>query len=406
MNHPVLVLGGGMGGMTAALELAETGKEVVLVERESYLGGNVARFHNYFPKLCPPACGLEINFRRIRSNPRITLLTGTILSHLAGAMGDFEATLQRKPEWINDNCTSCGKCAEVCPVERSGGVGADLNRKAAYLPGGIPFPMRYAIDEAVCRMSDCGKCLDVCEYQAINLNAEPVEMVRKVHAMIIATGWQPYDVRRIENYRYGEEPDVITNLEFEEMLSAAMRGQRPLARPSDGKKPDRVAFIQCAGSRDQQHLSYCSAVCCSASVKHALTLAEDHSGIISEIFYIDMRLTGRNELLLRKAEQHEAIRMTKGKVGRISRGGTEDGLILEVEDIMKGIRRTDTFDLVILASGLVPNALLPDLGTGTGGFFAQNQIEGIYPAGSCKRPMDVAGTVRDATGAAIKAMRQ
>lgn len=404
MNHPILVLGGGIGGLTAALELAETGREVMLVERESYLGGNVSRFHNYFPKLCPPACGLEINYRRIRSNSRITILTGTTLTQLTGNMGNFEATLLQKPELINDNCTSCGKCAEVCPAQRSGGVEADANQRAAYIPGGIPFPMRYTIDETVCRMSACGKCLDACEFQAIHLEAEPVEMVRKVHAVIIATGWRPYDVQKIENYRYAEDPDVITNLEFEYLLNATRRDQIALARPSDGKKPDRIAFIQCAGSRDRQHLPYCSAVCCSASVKHALTLAEDHSGITSEIFYIDLRLTGRNERLLQKAEQHESISMTKGKVGRISRRDSGGELILEVEDIMNGIRRTDSFDLVVLAAGLVPNTSPRMLSTGPGSFYTHKQLEGIYPAGSCKRPMDVATTVRDATAAAIKAM--
>jgi quinone-modifying oxidoreductase subunit QmoA len=404
MNHPILVLGGGIGGLTAALELAETGKEVLLVEREPCLGGNVSRFHNYFPKLCPPACGLEINYRRLRSNSRITILTGTTLTRLTGRMGNFEATFLKKPELINDNCTSCGKCAEVCPVLRSGGIGSDESQKAAYLPGGIPFPMRYTIDETVCRKSACGNCLDACEFQAIQLEAEPVEMVRKVHAIIMATGWQPYDVRNIENYRYEKDDDVITNLEFEYLLNAARRDQKALARPSDGKRPDRIAFVQCAGSRDRQHLPYCSAVCCSASVKHALTLAEDHDGITSEIFYIDLRLTGRNEVLLRKADQHEAISMTKGKVGRISRGNSGDELILEVEDVMNGIRKTGSFELVVLAAGLVPNPSPLALNTGPEGFFTQEQSEGIYPAGSCKRPMDVATTVRDATAAAIKAM--
>lgn len=406
MNHPVLILGGGIGGITAALELAEAGKEVVLVEKEPYLGGNVSRFLNYFPKLCPPSCGLEINYRRIRDNPRINYLTGTTVSHLEGSMGNFEVTLLREPQLINDNCTACGKCAGICPVQRPGGMGAGFDQKAAYIREGIPFPLRYTIDGDICQKEACGKCLEVCDSQAIVLNAEPVEMIRKVHAIIIATGWQLYDASRLENYRYQEDPDVLTNLEFEHLLSATVSDQRTLARPSDGHIPERIAFIQCAGSRDEHHLSYCSAVCCSATIKHVLTLAEHHPGISTEIFYIDLRLTGRNEVLLRKVEAQKSIRLTKGKAGRISREPDGKKLLIEVEDVMSGSRRVDSFDLVVLAAGLVPNPVPLGLKTGPEGFYVAGQQQGIVPAGSCKRPMDVATTVRDATGAVLKTMHQ
>jgi len=406
MNHPVLVIGGGIGGITAALELAEAGKEVVLVEREPYLGGNVSRFNNYFPKMCPPTCGLEINYRRIRANPRISYYTGTTINSLDGKEGNFEVTLHRAPQLINDRCTACGLCAGVCPVKRSVRAGMNDIERAAYLPGGIPFPMRYTIDEEVCLKEACGKCVDVCDADAIHLDAEPVDMKMKVHALVIATGWHLYDVTKIENYGYSHEPDVITNLELEYMLAASARTQAELARPSDGSTPKRIAFVQCAGSRDQHHLPYCSAVCCSASIKHALTLAERYPGISAEIFYIDLRLTGRNEKLLRKAEQRGTISMTKGKVGRISREGQGDGLVIEVEDVMSGRRRSEAFDLVVLAAGLVPNPLPVDMPAGSDGFYVAGKITGIYPAGSCKRPMDVASTVRDATAAALKSMHR
>jgi quinone-modifying oxidoreductase subunit QmoA len=406
MSHPVLILGGGIGGITAALELAEAGQEVVLVEKESYLGGNVSQFHNYFPKLCPPSCGLEINYRRIRVNPRITYYTDTTLKQLEGSVGNFKVTLETQPRLVNDNCTACGKCADVCPVERPGGKGVDKGEKAAYIRDGIPFPYMYTIDAGVCRKEACEKCLEVCDSQAIDLDAAAVEIVLQIHAVILATGWQLYDANRLENYPYREDPDILTNLEFEHLMASTVSDQRELTRPSDGRLPERIAFIQCAGSRDQHHLAYCSAVCCSATIKHVLTLAEHYPGISTEVFYIDLRLTGRNEVLLQKAEKHGSVRMTKGKVGRISRDPSGNQLLIEVEDVMSGSRRVDSFDLVVLAAGMVPNPVPLDLQRGPEGFIEPVQQEGIYPAGSCKRPMDVATTVRDATGAVLKAMQR
>jgi heterodisulfide reductase subunit A-like polyferredoxin len=231
-------------------------------------------------------------------------------------------------------------------------------------------------------------------------------MKRNIYAIVIATGWKLYDASRLENFGYQEDPDVLTNLEFEYLLAGTVQDHRELVRPSDGTAPERIAFVQCAGSRDQRHLPYCSAVCCSATVKHVLTLAESHPGISAEVFYIDLRLTGRNEVLLRKADESGTIQMTKGKVGRVSREPGGDQLRIEVEDVMNGTRRVEYFDMVVLAAGMVPNPVSIDLESGPEGFYPASQQEGIFVAGSCKRPMDVATTVRDATGAVLKAMHQ
>ncbi|MCK5137624.1 MAG: CoB--CoM heterodisulfide reductase iron-sulfur subunit A family protein [Bacteroidales bacterium] len=406
MDFPILIVGGGISGITAAVELAETGREVLLVEKEPYLGGNVAGFNNYFPKLCPPACGLEINFRRIRSNPLISYYTSAEVQEISGTKGEFRVTISVGARLINNRCTSCGKCTEVCPVDREGPDSYGPAKKAAYIPGGLAFPMKYTIDAEICQKEACGKCVEVCDYNAIQLDARPVEIELRAHRIIVATGWRLYDASRIENYRYAGEPDVVTNLEFEHLLATCEREHKKLTRPSDGETPKRIAFVQCAGSRDVNHLPYCSAVCCSASVKHALTLAESYPGIMAEIFYIDLRLTGRNEKLLNKAEQDDAIKLTKGKVGRIERDKNGNGLILEVEDIMAGTRRMDSFDMVVLAMGLVPNRFLPAITTNENGFYSAGQIQGIYPVASCKRPMDVASSVKDATAAALKAMHR
>jgi quinone-modifying oxidoreductase subunit QmoA len=265
--------------------------------------------------------------------------------------------------------------------------------------------MKYTIDGDLCQRESCARCLEVCEFDAIHLDAKTTEIELHVHRIIVATGWRSYAAEHIENYQYREEPDVVTNVEFEKILAACKRENRKLARPSDGKLPERIAFVQCAGSRDINHLPYCSAVCCPASVKHALTLSESYEGMKTEIFYIDLRLSGRNEKLLNKAEGTNGIVLTKGKVGRIERSKDGTALNLEVEDIMAGIKRTDPFDMVVLATGLVPNPLIPILTQNEYGFCSSDQVPGIYPAASCKRPMDVSSSVKDATASALKAMR-
>ncbi|MDF1576094.1 MAG: FAD-dependent oxidoreductase [Bacteroidales bacterium] len=405
MDYPTLVLGGGISGITAAVELAEAGKQVVLIEKENYLGGNVSRFNNYFPKLCPPACGLEINYRRIRSNPRITYYTGASLKDLCGADGRYMVNIRLKPRLINNNCTSCGKCAGVCPEERPAKIGRTAGEKAAYINNGLAFPMKYSIDPDVCKGEDCGKCLEVCEYDAIQLDALPGEVGIQVGKIIVATGWILYDAAKLENYRYREEADVVTNQEFERMLATCTREHGKLTRPSDGKVPSRIAFIQCAGSRDMNHLPYCSTVCCPASLKHALSLEAEYPEMTAEIFYIDIRLAGRNEKLLKKAEEKERIILTKGKVGRILPAEGGRGVVLELEDISLGTRRRDSFDMVVLALGLTPAPVSAALEINEYGFYLPGQSSGIIPAACCKRPMDVSSSVKDATAAALKAMQ-
>lgn len=388
------------------MELAEAGQEVVLIEKEDYLGGNVSHFNNYFPKLCPPSCGLEINFRRIRSNPRITFYTGASIKRICGQEGNYSVNIELKPRLINNHCTSCGKCAEVCPELRPVIPGRTTGEKAAYIRNGLAFPMKYCIDPDICKGETCGKCLEVCDYNAIQLDAESAEVVILAGKIIQATGWNLYDAAKLENYQYRAEADVVTNLEFEQMLAANNRENAKLGKPSDGQLPRHIAFVQCAGSRDINHLPYCSAVCCSASLKHALTLEEEYPDIKTEIFYIDMRLSGRNEKLLAVAEGKERIKLTKGKVGRILPTAEEKGLVLEVEDIASGTKRLAAFDMVVLAMGLTPAPIAADLQVNEYGFYLPDQTSGIIPTASCKRPMDVSSSVKDATAAALKAMQK
>jgi quinone-modifying oxidoreductase subunit QmoA len=406
LDFQTLIIGGGISGITAALELAEAGREVVLIEKEPYLGGNVSRFNSYFPKLCPPACGLEINYRRIRSNPRVTYYTGAEVVEICGSDGDFRVKLALRARLINNHCTACGKCAGVCPEERVQEPGRTTGLRAAYIRDGLAFPVKYTIDPDVCKRNVCARCLDVCAYDAINLDAEATEIELPVGKIIVAAGWTLYDPARIENYQYAAEKDVITNLEFEHLMAACTRENKKLTRPSDGAEPGRIAFVQCAGSRDLNHLPYCSAVCCSASLKQAMTLAQNYPEVRSEIFYIDLRVTGRNEKLLKRAESTAQITLTRGKAGRILHSESGGGLQLEVEDVMAGRRRVETFDLVVLAMGLEASRTIEDLKMNEQGFYCAKQAPGIYVTSSCKRPMDVSNSVKDATATALKTLQK
>ena len=403
---PVLVIGGGISGITAAVELADAGREVVLIEKLPYLGGNVAMMNNYFPKLCPPTCGLEINFTRIRQNPRIRFFTETSIKDLSGSAGSFSAILHRDPQFIKDNCTACGKCAEVCPVTRPNKFNFELDStKAAYLPYEMAFPMRYSIDGDYCTKTACARCVTECLYDAIDLEAVSEEITLEVSSVIVATGWKSYDASAIKELRYNESKNIVTNLQFERLLSPSGPGKGKVLRPSDNKPVKHVVFVQCAGSRDDNHLPYCSAVCCSASLKHALNLREISSDCKVTICYIDMRVSGRNEDFLNSVKENAGIDLVKGKVAGIESDNETDDLILEAEDILSGRKKHYRADLVVLATGIVPDDVSLDILKNREGFALPVQQPGIHVVSCARTPMDVSSSVKDATAAALKAIQ-
>ncbi|MBN2481671.1 MAG: CoB--CoM heterodisulfide reductase iron-sulfur subunit A family protein [Bacteroidales bacterium] len=405
-TKPVLVIGGGISGITAAVEIAEVGRKVVLVEQKPYLGGNVIQMNNYFPKLCPPSCGLEINFRRIRQNPRITYYVNTKVIFVSGKKGNFLAKLRTAPQYIFDNCAACGDCASVCPQNRPDDFNYGYgSTKAAYLPHDMAFPFRYHIDERYCKKETCNKCVEACDYNAIDLSAEGKEFEIEAASVIVATGWTGYDARKIENLHYADFQNVITNVEFERLIAVNGPGKGELHRPSDGKIPESVCFVQCAGSRDENHLPYCSAVCCSASLKHALTIHEKYPECRIRIFYIDLRIMGRNEDFLAKVEAVRNIELIKGKVAGIEEISGTKNLIVEAEDIMSGKKVRHETGLVVLATGIVPSGIETVLNVDQYGFVPEVQAVGMYATACCKKPMDVASSLRDATGAALKAIQ-
>ncbi|MCD4726139.1 MAG: FAD-dependent oxidoreductase [Pirellulales bacterium] len=407
-NKRILIIGGGISGVTTAVEIAEVGHEVILIEKLPYLGGNVVKFNNYFPKLCPPICGMEINFRRIKQNPRIEVLTSTTVKKISGQKGDFTVTLTKEAELINDNCTACGECENVCPVEKPNEFNHEMDKtKAAYLPYEMTFPFKYTIDKNVCLKNACNKCVEVCKYNAIDLEKKSEDIEIKVSSIVFATGWNAYDASKIENLKFNEHPDIITNVMMERLLSANGPTGGKLIRRSDGKEIKSIAFVQCAGSRDEKHLPYCSGVCCSASLKHALNIREINPDAKIKIFYIDIRVNGRNEDFLNKVIDDKNIELIKGKVGNIEISKTSGKLKVEAEDIMSGLKSKDEVDMVVLATGIVPNNnFIDEIKVDEYGFIIDEQnIDGIYGAACAKKPMDVSASLKDATGMALKAIQ-
>ena len=407
----ILVVGGGISGVTAAVEAAELGCEVVLVERNPYLGGRVAQMNQYFPKLCPPNCGLEINFRRMKTNPRIQLLTTSEVEQIAGTAGSYKATIRRHPRFVNSRCTACGACVDACPVERADEFNYGMgSTKAVYLPHEMAYPMRFVIDGGVCPGEECGKCVPACPYDAIDLAMQPEVIEVEVQAVVWATGWDPYDAKRIDGLGFGTYPNVITNVMMERLAAFGGPTGGKILRPSDAEEIGSVAFVQCAGSRDENHLKHCSGVCCLASLKQARYVREQYPEAQIYIFYIDIRAPGRLEDFFVATEQDERLTLIKGKVAKIVEDSASGNLRVEAEDTLSGERVTQEVDLVVLATGMVPNGagstqVDGDLATDEDGFLQTEQsLDGLLAAGCAKRPTEVATCVRDATGAVAKAL--
>jgi len=408
-NRKILVVGGGISGLTAAVEAAEAGAEVVVVERKPYLGGRVSQFNHYFPKLCPPACGLEINFRRIKNNPAITVHTLATVESISGGPGNYEVNVTLQPRYVNDNCTACGECGKAANTEvpnpHDYGMG---NVKAAYLPHPMAFPFKYVIDSSIVGTDEGRACADACAYGAVDLAMQPATMTFKVGAVVWATGWDPYDATKVDYLGLGTFPDVMTSVMFERLAASDGPTGGKILRPSDGKEAKNVAFVQCAGSRDENHLPYCSGVCCLASLKQATYVREQYEDSKAYIYYIDVRAMGKYEDFYTKVDQDENVTLTKSKIARVTQDAS-GGLLLEGEDIVNGGKVSQVVDLVVLAVGMVPGtaAVKPELAMEYDdfGFGVSSGTSGIVPAGCVKAPMEVAASVQDATAAALKALQ-
>jgi quinone-modifying oxidoreductase subunit QmoA len=404
----ILVIGGGMAGLSTAIEAAEAGCRVVLIEKEPFLGGRVARTNHYFPKLCPPTCGLEINFRRIKENPNIRIFTLAELEALQGSPGNYEATIKLSPRYVTEACTLCGACAEACPAERPDDFNLGLSKtKAAYLPHAASFPATYVIDKAACK-DGCTACRDACEYDAVVLDQGVESLKVEASAVVAATGWRPYDAAKIENLGFGKHENIITNVIMERLAAPNGPTGGKIVRPSDGKEPESVVFAQCAGSRDEKHLPYCSAVCCAASLKQATYVRSLYPDAKITIFYIDIRTPGRLEDFYTKVAADENLELIKGKAAKVEEDRGTGDILVTAEDVLSGNRTTRKAGLLVLATGIVPETDGLPTGFELDEFgFVENKPgkKGMYGAGCVRRPEEVSATVQDGTGAALKALQ-
>ncbi len=409
-SQTILVVGGGISGMTAALEAAECGKEVVLVERSATLGGRTALLYRYFPKMCHPTCGLEVNLRRLKGNPRVRVLTMTEVVRVQGRRGAYTATLKISPRFVNENCTACGECAKAVSGEISNPYNYGLNKiKAAHLPHAMAYPQRYVLDPSVIGTADADRALAACTFGAIDLAMQEETVELAAGAVVWATGWKPYDAARIQPYGYGRFPNVVTSVEFERMADPAGPTQGRLLRPSDGREAKDIAFIQCAGSRDENHLRHCSRVCCMASLKQTQYVREAHGDAArSTVYYIDIRAIDRFEDFYQKVQRDATVTFIKSKVARIAQAGNGDPVLHGVDT--EGYHRYETaHDLVVLAIGMEPEAngiaLPDDVVTDASGFIEGSFDGGMLGAGSAASPLDVNRSVQSATGAALRAIK-
>jgi quinone-modifying oxidoreductase subunit QmoA len=408
---PILVIGGGIAGMTAAVEAAEVVYPVVLVESESFLGGRVIRSHRYFPKMCPPACGFEINTRRIRQNPNIAVHTLSTVEELTEEAGAFRARIKSKPRYVTGDVSVPPGVPEALTsvIPNAFNMGMD-NTKALYMPHPAAFPSLHVLDKDALSEGDAAVLTEQLPPGAVDLDMEEREFWLDAGAVIVATGWRGYDATNLDHLGFGQSPDVVTNLMIERFAADSGPTGGRIARPSNGELPGSVAFIQCAGSRDENHLPYCSAVCCMASLKQARYFREQDPDVDVTIFYIDVRTVGRLETFYTDLLEDEKVSFVKGKVAGVTEDSGTGQLVLDVEDTVAGEKPSPSFDLVVLATGIVPStADLPipmDLAVDDYGFLSgETGVDGVFAAGCATHPCDVSRTTKEATASALKAIQ-
>jgi quinone-modifying oxidoreductase, subunit QmoA len=408
----IMVVGGGISGLTTALEAAEVGYDVYLVEKNPYLGGRVAQLNQYFPKLCPPTCGLEINFRRIKDNPRIHVFTLAEVEKVNGGPGNYEVAVKLNPRYVNENCTCCGACAEACDTEINHDFNFGMNKiKGAHLPFEMAFPARFVLSPQIIGTDAATQAKEACKYDAVDLDMQAKTLDLQVGAIVWATGWEPYDATKIDNLGFGQYDNIITNMMMERLASPSGPTKGQILRPSDDKAPESVAFVQCAGSRDENHLPYCSYICCMASLKQATYVRARYPEAKIYIFYIDLRAPGqRYEKFYQTIKDDPNVFFIKGKVAEVGEDPASKAVTVVAENAVTGEKTKQTVDLVVLATGMQPtaaNAKLPaDLKYNADGFIINDYAKGgMFAAGCANKPADVVSSNQNATGMALKAIQ-
>ena len=420
-ENGVLVIGGGVAGIQASLDLANSDIKVYLVERTASIGGRMAQLDKTFPTNDCAMCILSPKLVEVGRHPNIQLMTLTEVTSVEGEAGNFTVKLYKKPRYVDEKkCIGCGICAEKCPskVPSEYNMGLD-NRKAIYIPFPQAVPLVYAIDKEHCiyfKNGKCRTCERFCGAKAIDFEQKGEEITIKVGAIIVAEGYEPTDARQKKEYMYGHYRNVLTSMEFERMLSASGPFCGEIKRPSDGKHPKKIAFISCVGSRDEKRARYCSAVCCMFSAKEAIIAKEHSPDIEATIFYMDMRAFGKEfEDYYKRAKEVYGIRYERCRASNIIEEIPSRDLIITYRD-SKGEYKKEKFDLVVLSTGLRPFkesttvAKILGIDTDEYGFCRTSEFsplettrEGILVCGAYSGPKDIPDAVAEGSGAASKA---
>jgi heterodisulfide reductase subunit A len=435
--HPdTLVVGGGIAGIQAALEIANAGFKVYLLERTATIGGHMAMFDKTFPTLDCAACILTPKMVEVGQHPNIELLTFSDIIGLGGEPGDFRVRIRKRARRVNlATCIGCGVCAEKCPAKTSSEFdhGTD-ERTAIYVPFPQAVPNKYVIDPETCvytKKGKCKLCVKLCPVEGcIDLDEQDTEVDLRVGSIVVGTGFQPFDASRAQEYGYGIYPNVIHSLQFERLINASgptgglLRLKAKDAKghwrfAADGDEPRSVAIIHCVGSRDHNYNKYCSRVCCMYSLKFAHLVREKlpHAAVYE--YYIDMRAFGKGYEEFFERVKGEGIHVVRGRAARVEK--VDGQLHIRAEDILRGEVVDQDADMVILSVGLEPRADTGDLarilgiGVDDDGWFAEkvpdfNPIStnrpGIFLAGACQGPKDIPDTVAQASAAAALVLRR
>ncbi len=426
VTRRALVIGGGIAGLQAALDIADGGTEVVLVERSPSLGGHMAQLSETFPTLDCSQCILTPRMVEAAAHPRIRLETYSEVERVEGYVGNFEVTLRRKARSVDPRkCTGCGTCWQKCPQKKlPGEFDEGLGRRTAI---GIPFPQavpnKPVIDRANClkfKTGRCGACQKFCPTGAVDYTQQDELVTEKVGAIVVATGFQVLPKDQLPAYADGDDPDVVTGLQFERLASASGPTGGEIRRPSDGQAPQTVVFVQCAGSRDRaKGRAYCSKICCLYTAKHAMLYRHKVPGGRAIVLCMDVRTPGKGyDEFYRRAIEQDGVIYLRSRAARIYR--EHGGLVVQAADTLNGGERIDLkADLVVLASAAVPQAdvrtVAQKLGIGydADGWLSEahpklrpveTNTAGIFLAGACQGPKDIPESVAQASAAAAKAL--
>ena len=419
-----LVIGGGIAGIQTALDIADAGYEVDIVEKSPTIGGKMAQIDKTFPTLDCAACILTPKMVEAAQNEKIKIYSFSEVEEVKGFVGNFSVKIRRKARYVNEDiCTGCGACTEKCPMKKvpnEFNLGLD-NRTAVYIPIAQAVPKGARIDPNYClklKNGKCGLCSTVCEAKAIDYTQKDEFVEEKYGAIVAATGFNPIKVDKYDEFAYSQSPDVVTSLEYERLMNAAGPTGGTLLRPSDKTHPHTIVFVQCVGSLcdESKGKSYCSKICCMYTAKHAMLTREKYPDTDVYVFYIDVRTPGKNfDEFYRRAVEEYGVHYIKGMVGKVA---PHDGkLTVQASDLIMNEQIKIEADMVVLAAAIEPDKSARPLATmltasmDTNDFFTEahpklrpveSPTAGIFLSGTCQGPKDIPETVSQAGAAASK----